>query len=85
MNDELKKTIDDFIVLICEGPQEIILTIDDIKQEITSFILEKRPQNITDTGRNTYAYIGAIAEFFIHLFLNYIGFKQECLFLVPLV
>ena len=81
LNDELKKTIDDFIVLICEGPQETILTIDDIKQEIKSFILEKRPQNITDTGRNTYTYIGAIAEFFIHLFLNYIGFKQECLFL----
>ena len=64
---------------ICEG-LETIFTIDDVKQEIKNFILEKRPKSDSDTGRNTYTYIGAIAEFFIHLFLNYIGFKQECLY-----
>ena len=81
ISDELKQTMDEFIVSICEGPQETMLTIDDVKQEIKSFILEKRPKNDNDTGRNTYTYIGAIAEFFIHLFLNYIGFEQECLYL----
>jgi len=76
----LKQTIDSFIVSICEGPQETLLTIDDVKREIKNFILAKRPKSDSDTGRNTYTYIGSIAEFFIHLFLNYIGFKQECLY-----
>ncbi len=80
ISDELKQTMDEFIVSICEGPQETILTIDDVKQEIKNFILEKRPKSDNDTGRNSYTYIGAIAEFFIHLFLNYIGCKQECLY-----
>lgn len=81
ISDELRQTMDKFIVSICEGPQETIFTIDDVKEEIRSFILEKRPKNDNDTGRNTHTYIGAIAEFFIHLFLNYVGFKQECLYL----
>ncbi len=56
------------------------MELEDVKEEIRRFLIEKKPKN-NDTGKETYTYIGAIAEFFIHLFLNYIGLKQECLFL----
>ena len=80
LNENLKNTINQFIVSICEGPQETLLELEDVKEEIRRFLTEKKPKN-NETGRETNTYIGAIAEFFIHLFLNYIGLKQECLFL----
>lgn len=80
LNDELKYTIDQFIVAICEGPQECFLELEDVKEEIRRFLTEKKPKN-NDNGKEAHTYIGAIAEFFIHLFLNYIGLRQECLFL----
>lgn len=80
LNKDLKDTIDKFIVSICEGPQETFLELEDIKEEIRRFLTEKKPKN-NDTGKETNTYIGAIAEFFIHLFLNHLGLKQECLFL----
>lgn len=80
LNEDLKNTINQFIVSICEGPQETLLELEDVKEEIRRFLTEKKPKN-NKTGKDTHTYIGAIAEFFIHLFLNYIGLKQECLFL----
>ena len=80
LDENLKNTINQFIVSICEGPQETLLELEDVKEEIRRFLTEKKPKN-NETGKETNTYIGAIAEFFIHLFLNYIGLKQECLFL----
>lgn len=80
LDESLKNTINQFIVSICEGPQETLLELEDVKEEIRRFLTEKKPKN-NETGKETNTYIGAIAEFFIHLFLNYIGLKQECLFL----
>ena len=45
-------------------------------EEIRRFLTEKKPKN-NDTGKETNTYIGAIAEFFIHLFLNHLGSKKE--------
>lgn len=67
---KLKLFIDKNIVKICEGSSDS--DCESIKKRLKSFFATK---NGTTTE------MGAIAEFFIHLYLNDCGFKQECLFL----
>lgn len=69
IDTNLKSFIDKSIVSICEGNTGSDLKI--IKQELINYLNPKR---------NSTLEMGAIAEFFIHLYLNDIGFKQECIF-----
>lgn len=62
LDENLKNTINQFIVSICEGPQEELLELEDVKEEIRRFLTEKKPKN-NETGKETNTYIGAIAEF----------------------
>lgn len=70
IDSKLESLIDKSIVTICEGDAATDLPI--IKRRLINFLTPKK-------GTNTE--MGAIAEFFTHLYLNEIGFKQECLFL----
>lgn len=65
----LKEYIDEHFVSICEGNSGTSL--NEVKEIIIDFLRTK--DNRTK--------MGATAEFFLHLYLKYIGFKQECLFL----
>jgi hypothetical protein len=70
LDDDITAHIDASIVSICEGAADTDLA--TIKQRLIAFLTPKR-------GSTTE--IGAIAEFFGHLYLTEIGFKQEFLFL----
>ncbi|ACM21163.1 hypothetical protein Geob_2814 [Geotalea daltonii FRC-32] len=70
LNDDITSRIDASIVSICEGATDT--DIPTIKQRLIAFLLPKK-------GSTTE--MGAIAEFFGHLYLTEIGFKQEFLFL----
>lgn len=65
---ELRLFLDDCFVSICEGNSGTDLQI--VKKSVNKY-LERQ----SDETR-----MGAIAEFFIHLFLKSIGYKQECFF-----
>lgn len=68
ITDELKEFIDENIHQICLGEDGNLSTIKlDLKKRIEGW----EDQNKT---------IGSIAEFFVHLYLRYYGYKQECLF-----
>ncbi|MDR0468225.1 MAG: hypothetical protein LBG67_05180 [Campylobacteraceae bacterium] len=69
INDELEKLIDEHLVKITEGINEQE-RLSIAKKELLNFF-EKKDKNKK---------IGASAEFFIHLYLNKIGFEQLCLF-----
>ena len=73
INTELKEFIDICISWICYGPDDTDISI--IKKELISFFETKQ----SDKDKRTIK--GAIAEFFINLYLLDIGFKQEYLFL----
>jgi hypothetical protein len=66
--EEFKKIINDYVVLICEGESDS--TLSSVKKRLRMFLESKDIR----TRR------GATAEFFIHLYLNNNGYKQECLF-----
>lgn len=70
IDSELASLIDKSIVTICEGNTDTDLNI--IKNRVIKFLTPKK---------GTVIEMGAIAEFFTHLYLNEIGFKQEFLFL----
>ncbi|MDO8266427.1 MAG: hypothetical protein Q7T32_01160 [Moraxellaceae bacterium] len=70
LDDCIKSHIDANIVSICEGAANTDLSI--IKQRLIAFLTPKK-------GSTTE--MGAIAEFFGHLYLTEIGFNQEFLFL----
>ena len=69
INNDLKKYIDKHFVTICEGDSG-----SDLKQ------VKKRVLNFL-SRKNSNTKMGAIAEFFIHLYLKSLGFKQEFLYL----
>lgn len=75
IDENLKAIIDKYIISIRKG-QNSAWDINTTKKEILSF-LETKSKN---EGVTTNTQIGAIAEFFIHLWLNVLNFKQECLF-----
>lgn len=68
LNGPIKKLLDKNFVLICEGNSGSALS--TVKKEISNLFASKN-----DTWK-----MGAIAEFFVHLYVHLIGFKQECLF-----
>lgn len=68
-SQELKESINKYIVKICEGDSGS--EIQSVKKEFLKFLSSKN-------GGTTEK--GAIAEFFVHLFLNSLDFKQECRF-----
>lgn len=73
----LKNYIDSKICGIAKGIQRAV-TLQKVKKEILTFI-ERKYQN--SSIENSTTAIGAIAEFFIHLFLSLQEYKQECLYL----
>jgi len=70
LDDDVTAHIDASIVSICEGTTDT--DIATIKQRLIAFLTPKK-------GSTTE--MGAIAEFFGHLYLTEIGFNQEFLFL----
>lgn len=70
LDSNLVELIDRKVVEICEGASSTSLQV--IKSRLITFL---------NTKRGTTTEMGAIAEFFTHLYLNEIGFKQEFLFL----
>jgi len=69
ITDEIKNFIDSKIVNVTNGTRKIDLKI--VKIDLKKFLISKK-------GSTTE--MGAIAEFFIHLYLFTQGYKQECLF-----
>lgn len=63
------QVLDDHFVSICEGASGS--DISTVKKHVVKLFDEKKPNWV----------MGATAEFFIHLYLKLLGFKQECLFL----
>ena len=70
LNDEIQKCLDNNLVTICEGKNSC----SDIS------IIKKRIINLFDGKKDNWK-MGAIAEFFIHLYMNLTGYTQDCLFL----
>lgn len=69
IDDATKAVLDEFFVLICEGTSGSCLS-----------TVKKRVKNLFSTKNQDWI-MGATAEFFLHLYIRLIGFKQECLFL----
>lgn len=69
LSKDLTDYIDTYFVSICEGNSGSSLK--DVKKIIIDFLETKDARTK----------MGATAEFFIHLYLKSLGFKQECLFL----
>lgn len=69
LSEKLIDYLDTHFVTICEGKSDSELP--RVKKIIIDFLDTKDPRTK----------MGATAEFFIHLYLKSIGFKQECLFL----
>lgn len=67
---ELKSYIDDKLVLICEGQAGTDL--GTVKKRLKYYLESKKGSTLE---------MGTIAEFFSHLYLTEMGFKQEFLFL----
>ncbi|MCR8844925.1 hypothetical protein NQ117_14680 [Paenibacillus sp. SC116] len=68
-NTGLKRYLDEHFVSICEGASGN--DVKSVKKRVFRFLNSK-----DDTTRS-----GAIAEFFLHLYLKKQGYKQECTFL----
>jgi hypothetical protein len=69
INSDLKLFIDEHFVNICEGDSGSYL--EQVKRIVLDFLSSK--------DLNTK--MGATAEFFLHLYLKLLGYKQECLYL----
>ena len=63
------QVLDEHFVSICEGASGS--DIDTVKKYVVKLFEEKDPKWV----------MGATAEFFVHLYMKLLGFKQECLFL----
>jgi hypothetical protein len=81
LSGNLIKAIDNSILRIWEGRNPYGTTIQDVKLKIKNFLEKKQKEDAGEQSLklNT-IYMGAVAEFFIHVFLNSIGYEQECLF-----
>lgn len=69
ITDSLRKLMDENLSIICEGKPE-----RDIK-------IIKKALRKTFKSKQIIWQMGAIAEFFIHLIINLMEYKQECLFI----
>ena len=68
IDQDLESLLDKFLVSICEGDSGSEISL--VKKRLKSFFEDKRKNTI----------LGAVAEFFTHLYLKENGFKQEFLF-----
>lgn len=68
-SSDLIKVLDSNLVSICEGSSGT-----DLKT------VKKYVSNLFETKDNDWV-MGATAEFFVHLYVKLLGYKQECLFL----
>lgn len=74
MNDELASKIDELILSVCHGKNSIGNNLQEIKDSLY--------KNIINDGKiESNIKMGAVAEFFVHIYLNSIEYKQECFFL----
>lgn len=69
IDGNFKKELDDNLTVICEGDR-VRQDLQRVKKRVKKLFLNKKKGWI----------IGATAEFFIHLFVRHMGYKQECLF-----
>lgn len=69
LNSNIQKCLDENLISICEG-EHSFSDIETVKKRIVKLF----------TGKNDEWKMGAIAEFFIHLFMNLTGYTQECMF-----
>lgn len=68
ITNDMKELLDDYFVSICEGDSGSEISL--VKQRLVNFLYTK----------NEETQMGAVAEFFVHLYLNQLEFKQEFLF-----
>ena len=73
----LKAYIDDNLVAICEGTYSDS-SLDMVKKRVQSLFRGKNSKSDDDY---TNWEMGAVAEFFIHLYIKSIGLTQDCMFL----
>lgn len=69
IDDSVRTVLDENFVSICDGESDSSLT-----------TIKKHVKNLFEKKNETWR-MGAIAEFFVHLYIKLVGFKQECLFL----
>lgn len=72
ITEPIKEILDKNFVLICEGNSGSDL--DTAKTHVRNLFSTK-------SQKNENWIMGAIAEFFVHLYIRLTGYKQECLFL----
>lgn len=65
----LKSALDSKFVKICEG--NVSVDLSGVKQRVMTYLIPKKGKTLE---------MGAIAEFFIHLYLNEVGFEPQFLF-----
>ncbi|MEZ8657979.1 hypothetical protein BCS84_10340 [Vibrio cyclitrophicus] len=65
---EMKNLLNKYFVSICEGDSDSEISL--VKKRLVKFLETK----------NEATQMGAVAEFFVHLYLNQLNFKQEFLF-----
>ena len=69
ISNGLKLFIDEHFVNICEGDSDSNL--EQVKKIVLNFL----------SSKDSNTKMGATAEFFLHLYLKSVGYKQECLYL----
>ncbi len=69
LNSDIRQCLDENLISICEGKHSFS-DIDTIKKRILKLFSEK----------NENWKMGAIAEFFIHLYMKLTGYTQDCMF-----
>ncbi|GAD32236.1 conserved hypothetical protein [Photobacterium leiognathi lrivu.4.1] len=70
IDNKLSDCLDKYLVSICEGDSDSELQL--VKYRLKKFF----------DGKNESTKMGAVAEFFVHLYLQINGYKQEFLFLI---
>lgn len=75
LDDDLILLMDEYLVSICEGIYSDS-TLVEVKERVKELFRDKSSED----GDYTNWEMGAVAEFYIHLYLNLENFKQECLF-----
>lgn len=75
LNVDLTSLMDEYLVSICEGTYSES-ALHEVKERVKDLFKDKS----SDKKGYTNWEMGAVAEFFIHLYLNVEKFKQECLF-----
>jgi hypothetical protein len=75
LEDDLVLLMDEYLVSICEGTYSES-ALGEVKERVKELFKDKSSKKKDYSNWE----MGAVAEFFIHLYLNIEKFKQECLF-----